>query len=68
MKESAQAALSYLRRTPTPWESIRTCWTSPTFTCTTGRGHPKEGPSAGVALTTALASLLTGRAVRAAWP
>jgi ATP-dependent Lon protease len=66
MKESAQIALSYLRangaRLGVP---------------TTGLAHervhvhfpagavPKDGPSAGVTMTTALASLLTGRLVRA---
>jgi ATP-dependent Lon protease len=66
MKESAQIALSYLRangkRLGVPTEQL-----------THERVHvhfpagavPKDGPSAGVTLTTALASLLTGRLVRA---
>ncbi|GAB3268130.1 endopeptidase La [Kineosporia babensis] len=66
MKESAQIALSYLRanaeRLGVPIEDL-----------THRRVHvhfpagavPKDGPSAGVTLTTALASLLTGRLVRA---
>jgi ATP-dependent Lon protease len=65
MKESARIALSYIRshaaELEIPAERLR------------GRFHvhvpagavPKDGPSAGVAMTTALASLLTGRAVRA---
>jgi ATP-dependent Lon protease len=65
MKESAQIALSYVRshaaELDIPAERLR------------GRFHihvpagavPKDGPSAGVAMTTALASLLTGRPVRA---
>ncbi len=65
MKESARIALSYVRshavELDIPAESLR------------GRFHihvpagavPKDGPSAGVAMTTALASLLTGRPVRA---
>ena len=65
MKESAHIALSYVRshaaELDIPAERLR------------GRFHvhvpagavPKDGPSAGVAMTTALASLLTGRPVRA---
>jgi ATP-dependent Lon protease len=65
MKESARIALSYVRshaaELDIPRERLR------------GRFHvhvpagavPKDGPSAGVAMTTALASLLTGRPVRA---
>jgi ATP-dependent Lon protease len=62
MKESAEIALSYLRShgDVVGGAAIR------------GRFHvhvpagavPKDGPSAGVTMTTALASLLTGRAVR----
>src|SRR6185369_12484391 len=58
MKESAEIALSYLR--------------SHRDTPVHGRFHvhvpagavPKDGPSAGVTMTTALASLLSGRPVR----
>jgi ATP-dependent Lon protease len=65
MKESAQIALSYVRSHAGDLgidpEALR------------GRFHvhvpagavPKDGPSAGVTMTTALASLLTGRPVRA---
>ncbi|HZB02039.1 MAG TPA: endopeptidase La [Actinomycetota bacterium] len=65
MKESARIALSYVRSHAEalgiPEDRLR------------GRFHvhvpagavPKDGPSAGVAMTTALASLLTGRPVRA---
>jgi ATP-dependent Lon protease len=65
MKESARIALSYVRShaeaLDIPADRLR------------GRFHvhvpagavPKDGPSAGVAMTTALASLLTGRPVRA---
>jgi ATP-dependent Lon protease len=64
MKESAQIALSYVRSHAEslgiPAERL------------SGRFHvhvpagavPKDGPSAGVTMTTALASLLTGRPVR----
>jgi ATP-dependent Lon protease len=66
MKESAQIALSYLRANA---ERLGV----PTDRLTHERVHvhfpagavPKDGPSAGVTLTTALASLLTGRLVRA---
>ncbi|MFD2078668.1 ATP-dependent Lon protease [Actinopolymorpha cephalotaxi] len=65
MKESAQIAVSYLRahgsELGVPVEAL-----------TSGRVHvhvpagavPKDGPSAGVTMTTALASLLSGRPVR----
>ncbi len=65
MKESARIALSYVRSHAEalgiPADRLR------------GRFHvhvpagavPKDGPSAGIAMTTALASLLTGRPVRA---
>jgi ATP-dependent Lon protease len=65
MKESARIALSYVRshaaELEIPEERLH------------GRFHvhvpagavPKDGPSAGVAMTTSLASLLTGRPVRA---
>ena len=60
MKESAEIALSFLRSHADVSGPVR------------GRFHvhvpagavPKDGPSAGVTMTTALASLLTGRAVR----
>ncbi len=65
MKESAQIAVSYLRahggELGVPVDAL-----------TSGRVHvhvpagavPKDGPSAGVTMTTALASLLSGRPVR----
>jgi ATP-dependent Lon protease len=66
MKESAQIALGYLRANG---ERLGV----PTGSLTDHRLHvhfpagavPKDGPSAGVTMTTALASLLTGRLVRA---
>ncbi|MGZ4612562.1 MAG: endopeptidase La [Kineosporiaceae bacterium] len=66
MKESAQIALSYLRANG---EKLGV----PTFALGHERVHvhfpagavPKDGPSAGVTMTTALASLLTGRLVKA---
>jgi ATP-dependent Lon protease len=66
MKESAQIALSYLRANG---DRLGV----PTFALGHERVHvhfpagavPKDGPSAGVTMTTALASLLTGRLVKA---
>jgi ATP-dependent Lon protease len=66
MKESAQIALSYLRANG---DKLGV----PTFALASERVHvhfpagavPKDGPSAGVTMTTALASLLTGRLVKA---
>ncbi len=66
MKESAQIALSYLRANAAQLDV-------PAAALADHRVHvhvpagavPKDGPSAGVTMTTALASLLTGRPVRA---
>jgi ATP-dependent Lon protease len=65
MKESAQAALSWvrshaaeLRLAPDFWE------TSDVHVHVPAGAIPKDGPSAGVTMATALVSLLTGRAVR----
>ena len=66
MKESVQAALSWMR-------SHADALHSPTDLCRMSEIHvhvpagaiPKDGPSAGVTMTTALVSLLTGRPVRA---
>ncbi|HEX6755177.1 MAG TPA: endopeptidase La [Mycobacteriales bacterium] len=65
MKESAQIALSYLRANGS-WLGV------PVSDLADRRIHvhvpagavPKDGPSAGVTMTTAIASLLTGRPVR----
>ncbi len=66
MKESAQIALSYLRangsRLGVPTEQLAHERIHVHFPA---GAVPKDGPSAGVTLTTALASLLTGRLVRA---
>jgi ATP-dependent Lon protease len=66
MKESAQAALSWVRThaaelglAPDFWE------TSDVHVHVPAGAIPKDGPSAGVTITTALVSLLTGRPLRA---
>jgi ATP-dependent Lon protease len=66
MKESAQAALSWVRShagelglAPDFWE------TSDIHVHVPAGAIPKDGPSAGVTMTTSLVSLLTGRQVRA---
>jgi len=65
MKESAQIALSYLRangeRLGVPVEALRE---QRLHIHVPAGAVPKDGPSAGVTMTTAIASLLTGRPVR----
>jgi len=66
MKESAQIALSYVR------SHAANLGISPEATARGFHIHvpegavPKDGPSAGVTMTTAIVSLLTGRPVRSA--
>jgi len=67
MKESAQAALSYVRG---HWRELASTLSEDWFAKHDIHIHvpagavPKDGPSAGVAMTVALASLISGRPVR----
>jgi ATP-dependent Lon protease len=65
MKESAQAALSFLKTNPLEWEIPDDAFSANDLHVHVPAGAtPKDGPSAGVAIVTALASLLSSRQVR----
>jgi ATP-dependent Lon protease len=67
MKESAQAALSYVRSEAAElFPELAEDWfaTHDIHIHVPAGATPKDGPSAGVAMVTALASLLSGRPVR----
>jgi ATP-dependent Lon protease len=65
MKESAQIALSYLRsHGPALGFPVGSLGERGVHVHVPAGAVPKDGPSAGVTMTTALASLLTGRPVR----
>jgi ATP-dependent Lon protease len=65
MKESAQIALSYLRSHGAELEiAVGTLKDRGVHVHVPAGAVPKDGPSAGVTMTTALASLLSGRLVR----
>ncbi len=65
MKESAQIALSYIQAHADELGVDHSLFASKCFHVHVPAGAiPKDGPSAGITMATALASLLTGRAVR----
>lgn len=65
MQESARAALSYLRTNAADFELPAGYFERNDLHLHVPAGAiPKDGPSAGIAITTALASLMTGRLVR----
>ena len=65
MKESAQAALTCVRSDSARLGIEPSLWTNNTIHVHVPAGAvPKDGPSAGVTLAVALASLMTGRDVR----
>jgi ATP-dependent Lon protease len=65
MKESAEIALSYVRSHAADLDVAPNAFADTRFHLHVPAGAvPKDGPSAGVTMTTALVSLLSGRAVR----
>ncbi len=65
MQESAKAALSYIRSHATDFGIPEDFWNETEIHVHVPAGAiPKDGPSAGITLVTALASLLTGRPVK----
>jgi ATP-dependent Lon protease len=67
MKESAQAALSYIKANVWRWDGeLSADWfsTHDLHVHVPAGAVPKDGPSAGITMATAIVSLVTGRSVR----
>lgn len=65
MRESAQAALTYLRANAAEWQIPDELFSQRDIHLHVPAGAvPKDGPSAGITICTALASLFTGRLVK----
>jgi ATP-dependent Lon protease len=65
MKESARAALSYVRSQASRYDLDKDFYSASDFHLHIPAGaQPKDGPSAGVTMATALVSLVSGRCVR----
>ena len=68
MKESARIALTYVKSHASQLEIDERSFDGREFHIHVPAGAiPKDGPSAGVTIVTALASLLSGRPVKARW-
>ncbi|OGR93092.1 MAG: endopeptidase La [Elusimicrobia bacterium RIFCSPLOWO2_01_FULL_59_12] len=65
MQESAQAALSFIRANAKKWQINSKLFKNRDYHIHVPEGAiPKDGPSAGIAMATALISAMTGRAVK----
>ena len=64
MKESAHAALTYIRSGQRCWQSPATFIRQRIFTCISRMGHSQRRPFRGVTVCTAMVSALTGTPVR----
>src|SRR5882672_5748295 len=65
MQESAQAALSFIRANAKKWQIKTNLFKTRDYHIHVPEGAtPKDGPSAGIAMATALISAMTGRAVK----
>jgi ATP-dependent Lon protease len=65
MKESARAALSFVQANGTEWEIPAGAFSDQNIHIHVPAGSiPKDGPSAGITMVTAIVSLMTGRPAR----